>query len=408
VNAVQVGGYEPCTVTDFEVPKRYGLQQTIADTLGIGGLFRSLRTIPVMLDIAKEMEEVCPDVWLLNYTNPMCMITSAILRGSSIKTVGLCHSVQACVKELLDKVGLAERFPKDEVRWQIAGINHQAWLLGVQYQGQDIYPEIKRVASECIARLRSRGEPRTWTRSLLQRIGAESGLACYEELGAVAKARDEGTVSTEEFEDFFIAGDLVRLEFMFRFGHYITESSEHNAEYCPWIIKSNQPELIDHFNIPIDEYPLRCVRNIKQWEAQRRELMDSKNKGHEASHEFGAYIMNAIVTDTPYRIAGNVMNDGLITNLPSKACVEVPCLVDRNGVQPTFVGDLPEQCAAMNRTNVNPQILTVEAVLSGKKDFVYQAALLDPHTSAELSIDQTIALCDDLIAAHGDWLPKLS
>ncbi|TVR10117.1 MAG: hypothetical protein EA401_12405 [Planctomycetota bacterium] len=217
-----------------------------------------------------------------------------------------------------------------------------------------------------------------------------------------------GQLGLRRAADVGIAGDLVRLEMMVRFGHYITESSEHNAEYTPWFIKSQRPDLIDHFHIPLDEYPLRCQRQIAGWERQRAELLgDESGITHSCSSEFGAGIMQAMESDEPFRIAGNVMNTGLITNLPKKACVEVPCLVDRNGVQPCFVGDLPEQCAALNRSNINPQILTVEALLSGRKDLVYQAALLDPHTSAELAIDDTIALCDELFAAHGDWLPRL-
>jgi len=408
VNAVQVGGYEPCTVTDFEIPKKFGLRQTIADTLGIGGIFRTLRTVPVLLDVARDMEAVCPRAWLLNYTNPMCMITAAILRGSSIRTVGLCHSVQGCAKGLLEVLGLAERFPLDQVRWNIAGINHQAWLLEVEYQGHDIYPEIKRVAAQRIAQLRQRGEPAVWLRELKQRTGLNEEVPCHALHEHVGKLAKDKKVSSEELADVGLAGDLVRLELMSRFGHYVTESSEHSAEYTPWFIKSSRPDLIDHFNIPLDEYPLRCRQQIAGWEKQRKELVADPTLTHNSSCEFGAGIMHAMEIDEPFRIAGNVMNTGLITNLPSKACVEVPCLVDRNGVQPCFVGDLPEQCAALNRSNINPQILTVEALLSGKKDYVYQAALLDPHTSAELAIDQTIAMCDELFAAHEGWLPALS
>jgi alpha-galactosidase len=405
VNAIQVGGYDPCTITDFEVPKRFGLQQTIADTLGIGGIFRSLRTIPVMLDIAAEMEEVCPRAWLLNYTNPMCAITSAILRGSSVRTVGLCHSVQVCTRELLNTLGLAEQYPLAETRWEIAGINHQAWLLGVEHKGQDLYPVLKETARGFMDEFRSRGG-RKWYLDVLKSIDADLESSCYDLLGAVWKAAHDGKVDLHDARLCSVGCDLVRLEYMFRFGYYISESSEHNAEYAPWFMKKSQPELINHYNIPIDEYKRRCVKQIAGWEKQREKLLNESELEHSLSHEFGGYIMDAMERDAPYRIAGNVMNNGLITNLPSKACVEVPCLVDRNGVQPTFVGDLPEQCAAMNRTNINPQIMTVEAALTGSKDAVYQAALLDPHTSAELSIDETIQLCDAMIDAHGDWLPK--
>ena len=351
VTAIQAGGHEPCTVTDFEIPKKYGLRQTIADTLGIGGIFRALRTIPVMLDFARDMEAVCPDAWLLNYTNPMAMLTGAMLRLTGVKTVGLCHSVQVCAEHLLK--GLDMRYD-EAVQWKIAGINHQAWLLEITRDGQDLYPEIKRRA---LAR-------------------------------------------TEKH------GDMVRYEIMRRFGYYVTESSEHSAEYTPWFIKSRYPELIDRFNIPLDEYPRRCVRQIAEWEERRDELTQNPSLTHERSREYASYIMEAMETNRPAKIGGNVLNRGLITNLPSNAAVEVPCLVDKSGVAPCFVGDLPEQCASLNRTNINVQLLTIEAARTLKKDCIYQAALMDPHTSAELSIDDTIALCDDLIEAHGDWLPK--
>ena len=350
VNSIQVGGYEPCTVTDFEIPKKYGLQQTIADTLGIGGIFRGLRTIPVMLDFARDMEAVCPDAWFLNYTNPMAILTGVMLRLTSVKTVGLCHSVQICAEHLLKGLGM----PYDEtVQWKIAGINHQAWLLEITRDGVDLYPEIKRRALE----------------------------------------------RTEKHND------MVRYELMRRFGYYVTESSEHNAEYTPWFIKSRYPELIDRFNIPLDEYPRRCVRQIASWNERRDELTQNPSLTHERTHEYASYIMEAMETNRPAKIGGNVLNHGLITNLPKNAAVEVPCLVDKSGVTPCYVGDLPEQCAALNRTNIGVQLLTIEAARTLKKEYIYQAALLDPHTAAELSIDDTVALCDDLIEAHGGWLP---
>ena len=364
VNAIQVGGYEPSTVIDFEVPKKYGLRQTIADTLGIGGIFRALRTIPVMWDFARDMEEVAPNAWLLNYTNPMCMLTGAMLRGTSVKTVGLCHSVQVCVKTLLETLGQdasEERLAR--IQSKIAGINHMAWLLEITENGKDLYPELKALADEKIP---------AWRK---------------------AAKEDKST-------------NMIRIEIMRKFGCYVTESSEHNAEYMPYWIKSTMPGLIDEWNIPLDEYPRRCIDQIESWKKQYAELKDDPKLGHELSHEYGSGIINAIVTNTPYQIGGNVMNNGLITNLPAKAVVEVPCLVDRNGIQGTFVGDLPEQLAALNRTNINPQILTVEAALTGKKEHIYHAAMLDPHTAAELSIDQIVALCDDLIDAHGNMLPK--
>ena len=365
INAIQVGGYEPSTVIDFEIPKKYGLRQTIADTLGIGGIFRALRTIPVMLDFAHDIEKVAPNAWFLNYTNPMCMLTGAMLQGSSVKTVGLCHSVQCCVETLLKDLDMdasPERLAR--IRSKIAGINHMAWLLEITEDGKDLYPEIKKVAAEKL---------KVWRK---------------------AKTKEEKS------------GDMIRLQMMLHFGYYITESSEHNAEYHPWWIKSRYPELIDEFNIPLDEYPRRCINQIAAWKKQYAELKDDPNLGHELSREYGSGIINAITTNTPFQIGGNVMNNGFIPNLPSNAVVEVPCLVDGSGVQGTYVGNLPEQCAAMNRSNINVQLLTIEAALTRKKERIYQAAMLDPHTAAELSLDDIVSMCNDLIKAHGNMLPK--
>jgi alpha-galactosidase len=365
VNAIQVGGYEPSTVIDFEIPKRYGLRQTIADTLGIGGIFRGLRTIPVMLDFARDIEAVAPKAWLLNYTNPMAMLTGAMLRGTGVKTVGLCHSVQVCVQSLLQTLGLEwseERAAR--IRSHIAGINHMAWLLKIEENGRDLYPEIKKITEKKLKEWRRAADPKEKS------------------------------------------GNMVRLEMMRRFGFYVTESSEHNAEYLPYWIKKSYPELVAEWNIPLDEYPRRCVRQIESWKKQYLELSGDPHLSHKLSHEYGSVIMEAITTDRPCRIGGNVLNHGLIDNLPREAVVEVPCLVDGSGIQGTHVGMLPPQCAALNMTNINVQLLTVEAALTLKKEHVYQAALLDPHTAAELSIDDIVKLCDDLIAAHGDLLPK--
>ncbi len=407
VNAIQVGGYEPCTVTDFEIPKKYGLQQTIGDTLGIGGIFRALRTLPVMLEMARDMESVCPEAWLLNYTNPMCMVTAGVLQATEVRTVGLCHSVQECVPGLLAKLDLADRFPPAETRWEIAGINHQSWLTSLTRGDEDLYPEVKRVAAERLARVRERGG-RAWQRELAARLGAREDEACYLLPLRAAQAASEGRIGEDEAQDAAVAGDFIRLELMLRLGFYLTESSEHTAEYTPWFIKSHKPELVDRHFVPLDEYPRRCRAQIEAWEGTRRWLLADPEIGHESSREFGAYMMHAMETGEPYRIAGNVMNDGLVANLPRKACVEVPCVVDGRGVQPCAVGELPEVCAALNRTNVNPQILTVEAVLTGRKDSVYQAAMLDPHTAAELGVDEIVSLCDDLFEAHEGWLPPLA
>ena len=365
VNAIQVGGYKPSTVIDFEIPKKYGLRQTIADTLGIGGIFRALRTIPVMLDFAHDMEDVCPDAWFLNYTNPMAMLTGAMLKGSSIKTVGLCHSVQVCISSLLNILDLYKgEGERDHIRGKIAGINHMAWLLSITNKGKDIYPEIKKAAAK-----------------------------------KLAKWRKEKDLSKKP-------GNMIRLEIMMKFGYYVTESSEHNAEYMPYWIKSNYPELIDEYKIPLDEYPRRCIRQIEGWKKQYKEICGNSKLSHTLSREYGSGITNSIISDQPYQIGGNVMNNGFITNLPHDAVVEVPCLVDGNGIQGTYIGDLPQVCAALNRTNINVQLLAIEAALKRKKEYIYQAAMLDPHTAAELSIDKIIAMCDDMIKAHGNMLPK--
>lgn len=351
VNAIQVGGYEPCTVTDFEIPKRYGLRQTIADTLGIGGIFRALRTIPVLIDIVRDMEEVCPEAWLLNYTNPMSMVTGAILQETGIKAVGLCHSVQVCAETLIKGVGMDY---DESIRWKIAGINHMAWLLDITKNGKDLYPEIKR-------------------------LSLEGHVPHY---------------------------DRVRHKIMNTFGYYITESSEHLSEYLPYFIKNKYPELIEEYNIPLDEYPRRCISQINNWQKTKDELVNNKELFHERTNEYASYIMEAIETNIPYKIGGNVLNTGLITNLPKEACVEVPCLVDGNGITPCYIGDLPSQLAALNMTNINVHIQTIEAAKTLNKENIYYAALLDPHTSSELSIDDIKSLCDEMIESHGNWLPK--
>ena len=349
---IQVGGYKPATVTDFEIPKKYGLRQTIGDTLGIGGIFRALRTIPVLLSVAQDMEKVCPDAIMLNYANPMAMNMGGIFHGSGIKAVGLCHSVQVCASSLLGTLNL--EYP--DVSFKIAGINHMAWLLELKSAGRDIYPEVRRYA-------------------------AENPLP----------------------ED---CTNKVRIEVMKKFGYYITESSEHLSEYLPYFIKSTHPELIDKFNIPLDEYPRRCVNQIEEWANLREKMLTNTNEPHEKTHEYGSAIINAIETNETFKFGGNVLNNGLITNLPADAVVEVPCIADASGIAPTKIGNLPPQLAALNRTNINPQLLAVEAALTLKKEYIYYAAMLDPHTSAELTMDEIIAMCDDLIKAHEGFLPQ--
>ena len=351
VNAVQVGGYDPGTIRDFEIPKKYGLRQTIADTIGVGGVFRALRTIPVMQQFADAIEEVCPDAWLLNYSNPMSILTGYMQRYTKVKTVGLCHSVQVVARELVKGVGLEYR---GDITTKVAGINHMAWLLEIKKNGEDLYPEIKQ-------------------RSL------------------------EGKVPD---------GDRVRHDLMQRFGYYITESSEHNSEYHAFYIKEKYPELIERYNIPLDEYIRRSVRQIDEWAGMRASLVNDPDLSHDRSHEYASYIMEAMVQDKPYKIGGNVLNTGLITNLPQNACIEVPCLVDASGITPTYVGDLPEMQAALNRTNINVHLLTIQAARTLRKEDVYAAVSMDPHTASELSLDDIRAMCDELLEAHSDMMPE--
>ena len=354
VNAIQVGGYEPCTVIDFEIPKKYGLRQTIGDTLGIGGIMRALRTIPVMADFARDMEEVCPDALFLNYTNPMAMLSGYMLRYTGVKTVGLCHSVQACTGTLLTSLGMEDKL--DGASDLIAGINHMGWLLSVtDRDGNDLYPEIRRRAKEKNA--------------------------------------------TEKHHD------MVRFDYINNFGYYCTESSEHNAEYNCFYIKSKYPELIDRFNIPLDEYPRRCIHQIAEWKELSGKILSESELGHKRSSEYASHIMEAVVNDKPYRIGGNVLNKGhLIEDFPEHACVEVPCLVDGHGIHPTYVGHLPPVLAAMNMTNINTQLLTIEAARTRKKEDILRAVMLEPHTAAELSIDDMRKMVDELIEAHGPFM----
>jgi alpha-galactosidase len=398
INMIQVGGYRPATVIDFEIPKRYGLRQTIGDTLGVGGIMRALRTIPVMLNMAREMEQVCPDVLFLNYTNPMAMLCMAMNRATPIRTVGLCHSVGGTAEDIAGWVGV----PYDEVNYICAGINHVAFYLRFEHDGEDLYPALRQVAAE--------GSYPAWER--------------------------------------------VRFEVFRRFGYFVTESSEHFSEYVPWFIKPGREDLITRYNVPLDEYPARCENQIAEWadyraaltaadasamsayQEQRRGRLSGMTerriamvaredpdraaalreealreraeygKGH--SGEYGTLIIHSNETGQSRVVYGNVANSGIIANLPASCCVEVPCLVDRNGVQPTQIGNLPPQLAALMQTNINVQELTVEAALTGKREHVYQAAMLDPHTAAELSPDEIVAMVDDLLEAHGEMIPPLT
>lgn len=356
INAIQVGGYDPCTILDFEIPKKYGLRQTIGDTLGIGGIMRGLRTIHVLEDFAKDMEEVCPDCWFLNYTNPMAILTGFMLRYTKIKTIGLCHSVQVCSETLLSELNMQDKL--EGRKELIAGINHMAWLLEIKDKdGNDLYPEIKQ--------------------KVLKQL--------------------------ENTDNFY---DCIRFDYIRNFGYYCTESSEHNSEYNMFYIKDKYPELIKKYNIPLDEYPRRCVNQINSWNNQKHDLIANANIAHSRTKEYASYIMDSIVTDKPFQIGGNVLNTNyLIANLPEDACVEVPCLVNGSGIHPTRVGKLPVQLAAMNQTNINVQLLTIEAAIKRSKSLVYNAAMLDPHTGSELSIDDIKKMVDELIESEHEYLP---
>jgi len=351
ITMIQVGGYRPATVVDFEIPKRFGLRQTIADTLGIGGIMRGLRTIPVLLDICRDMERLCPDALLLNYVNPMAMNCWAISRASPVRTVGLCHSVQNTAAELAADMGV----PFEEIDYLAAGINHMAFYLKLERGRQNLYPLVDRVIEE--------GRVPAWNR--------------------------------------------VRYEMYRRLNYFVTESSEHFCEYVPWFIKRDRPDLIEQFNIPLDEYISRCEKQIAGWEALRAQLQDGSHKLEtRRSKEYASLIIHSMQTGEPRVIYGNVPNRGLITNLPDGCCVEVPCLVDKLGIQPTQIGMLPPHLAGLIQTNVNVQSLVVEAALTGKREHIYHAAMLDPHTAAELDLDQIWRLVDELILAHREWLPE--
>ena len=351
INMIQVGGYRPCTVTDFEIPKKYGLRQTIADTLGIGGIMRALRTVPVLIAMGREMESRCPDVVHLNYVNPMAMNCWALARKTKITTIGLCHSVQHTAGELATDIGI----PVSEMNYVVAGINHLAFYLKFERNGEDLYPLIRRVI-------------------------------------------EEGRVP---------ADNRVRYDMLQRLGYFVTESSEHFSEYVPWFIKRGREDLIERYNIPLDEYPRRCERQIAGWQQLRDTLERADSPLEiERSVEYGSAIIHSLETGLPRVVYGNVENRDLISNLPDGCCVEVPCLVDKNGIQPVQIGAIPPHLAALMLTNINVQSLTVEGILSGKREHIYHAAMLDPHTGAELDLDQIWSLVDDLLEEHREWIPE--
>ncbi|MBN9432372.1 MAG: alpha-glucosidase/alpha-galactosidase [Bosea sp.] len=358
----QIGGYQPSTVVDFEIPKKYGLRQTIADTLGVGGIMRGLRTVPHLWSICEDMLQVCPNAIMLQYVNPMAINTWAIsAKYPTIKQVGLCHSVQGTAHELADDLGI----PYEEIRYRAAGINHMAFYLEFEHRQADgsyrnLYPDL---------------------------------FAAYRE----GRAPKPGWNPR--------CPNKVRYEMMTRLGYFVTESSEHFSEYTPYFIKRGREDLIEKFGIPLDEYPKRCIEQIERWNATAEEYRKANRIEVKESKEYASAIVNAAWTGQPEVIYGNVRNTGLITSLPEGCAVEVPCLVDRSGIQPTHIGKLPPQLTAMMRTNINVQELTVAALVEENKEHIYHAAMLDPHTAAELDLDQIWALVDELIEAHGDWLP---
>jgi len=361
--AFQIGGYKPCTVTDFEVPKAYGLRQTIADSLGVGGIMRGLRTVPHLWKIAEDMAAVCPDALMLQYVNPMAINTWALnARYPNLKQVGLCHSVQGTAAELARDLAI----PVSDLRYKAAGINHMAFYLNFEARNpdgsyRDLYPALREGYRAGRIPLESDWNPR--------------------------------------------CPNLVRYEAMMHLGYFVTESSEHFAEYVPWFIKQGRPDLIAKFRIPLDEYPVRCEEQIAKWAAQAEAYRTADKIEVKQSHEYAATIMNAVVMGEPAVIYGNVANRGYIPQLPEGAAIEVPCLIDASGLQPTVVKGIPPQLVALMRTNLNVQELTVAALMKEDREHVYHAAMLDPHTAAELDLRQIRALVDDLIAAHGEWLP---
>ena len=365
ITAFQIGGYDPCTITDFEIPKKYGLRQTIGDTLGIGGIMRGLRTVPHLWKLCEDMLEVCPDALMLQYVNPMAINTMAIsAKYPQIRQVGLCHSIQHTIGELATDL----QIPKKQIRYFSAGINHLAYFLRleeVQKDGsfKDLYPELKS----------------GYLNGLYPRVESQWNQRCP---------------------------NKVRYEMMMKLGYFVTESSEHFAEYVPWLIKTGHEELISKFGIPLDEYPKRCEEQIEEWKSQIEELREANTIEITKSDEYASEIIDSMWTGNSSVIYGNVLNNGFIPTLPKSCAIEVPCLVDRNGIQPTVVENIPPQLISIMRTNINVQELVVEALLTEKREHIYHAAMFDPHTSAELNLDQIWSMVDELISAHGNWLPE--
>ena len=360
---IQVGGYKPSTVIDFEIPAKYGLKQTIADTLGIGGIMRGLRTAPVLADIGRDMQELCPEALMLQYVNPMainCLALSHLL--PDLNYVGLCHSVQGTAADLARDLGEDLK----DIDYDCAGINHVAFYTRFEKRHadggvEDLYPRLHQLI-----------EPRSY---------GPNWDGCT---------------------------NHVRYEVLKRLGYFVTESSEHFAEYTPWFIKNSQPDLIQKFDIPINEYIRRCEKQLAEWDVQEADLLADTKPLCEKSVEYAARIISSVVTGTPDVIYGNVLNRNLIGNLPENACVEVPCDVGRSGLTPRRVDDLPAHLAGLIQTNITVQQLTVDAIVTGRREAVYHAAMLDPHTSAELNLDQIWHMVDELLDAHQGWIPALT
>lgn len=348
INAVQIGMHE-ATLIDFEIPKKYGLKQTIADSMGVGGIFRGLRTIPFMLDLAEDMKELCPDALLLNYTNPMGILMEAMYTAHpEIKSVGLCHSVPYTAREIASYIGVDHK----DLLYECSGINHIAWMTRLEVDGEDVYPRL-------------------------------------------FAAMDEPEI---------FAKDKVRFELMRRFGYFVTESSEHNAEYTPYFLKDDR--LIEDFDVPVDEYIRRSEENLRVYEETRRKLFAGEGFPLERSVEYGSLIIHSMATGEERKIYGNVRNGSLISNLPENTCVEVPILADGTGLHPCHVEPLPPHLAATCRPHADVQNLTVRAALEGEREHVYHAAMLDRHAPSVLSLAEIRAMVDEMIEAHGDAMPE--
>lgn len=357
---IQVGGYKPSTLIDFEIPAKYGLQQTIADTVGIGGIMRGLRTVPVLVEIAEEMLELCPRAMMLQYVNPMainCLGLSQFV--PELRYVGLCHSVQGTVADLARDIG--EDFNK--IEFECSGINHMSFFT-----------------------------------KFAKKLNNGSTEDLYPKIFQKGETGDFGT-------NWDGCSNKVRYEVLKKLGYFVTESSEHFAEYTPWFIKSHQKDLIRKFDIPINEYIRRCEKQILEWDKQEKDMLSNPKIDNNKSVEYASRVILSMITGKKDIIYGNVLNTNLIPNLPNNSCVEVPCVVQEDDLVPQVVPPLPIHLANLIQTNISVQQLTVEALKTRKKDSIYYAAMLDPHTAGELNLDQIWKMVDELIDAHGSMLP---